>query len=1568
MAVHVGSVSVEVVPDAAGWSNRLRADILPDASAIGRELGQRIGQAAAEAASRAIRDGINDGINGADPTAGGARAGNKAGSAFARAFKTEVEAAIRSLPDVQINADTTEAELDIGIIREDLIALGDKKIGIDISGAQAIAEIAAIRARLLAIPNDKIEVNFDVAAALAALGKLEEAAHKIEVNLDPTSAQRTLLDLRAEVDAFKNLQIGVDITDTAALAELDRLQAQLTVIANTSPDIRVRLEATTFLAEFAALRAALTGIPDVEIKVDIPNLGATLSKLQADLRSVSKTLPDIQLNADSSRVEQTIVQVRDRIAHLAATITVDTNAQSVYDDIALLQTVLTRLDTETVNVNVKADVAKAIADLALVGAAAKAAGDAGSSGFGRMQLIAAAVFLLIPLIAGAIIALAGAFALLASPVLAIVVGLDGIKKAAEPLVAAFDKIKQSTSQAFEQGLGPAIQNIMVILPTLQVGLATTAITLSEMATQISSVTRNGANLDTIAHSFDLINVVLASLTPSIKTLTQNIIDLTSLGLQGMLSFGVQIQTVGNDWTSLITRLAASGTGADAVQALFQVLASLIGLIGPITELGAVLAAAFGPALATALDFIGATISVFARALDSLPGPIQTVVSILGIMGATFLILGGSLPSLSLAMTAVGVTALEMGTAFTAARVSAGLVPAVMAAASVGVSALGTAFLNMGRALLANPLGLIITGLVLAFSFLGQANADAAAKESEHANAVKTLAQALRDTGGAITANIVQLTAGKLATTETSDALKLLGIDATTASVAVANGGAAYDALVAQLNAAATAGQTFDGTQEGSVNQMDASNAAAVKLKAIFATLRGEFVDVAAANKALADSLNLTGFSLINGLASAQSLEKAFNTLKSTASDTAAKVTALKQALDALDGGVVSADDAAVKLEAAIGTLGKNFDDAKKSVNGHASALIMANGAIVNTTEAGRALSDNLSQIRDGMITAATTAFQAAGGLGNLQNASGAAAQQVQIARDAVIKFGTDAGLSAAQANTLADRLQLIPSLVTVLLEAKNFPQVTQQLEQIQGRLQQIPGKVDINIGAVDAEALKVLDALHIKITQNMDGTFTLHADDKTRPDLDKALQGIKDAQAVLPITAANKTAPAVAAAVQDIQTRKDALLPVSLNTSLVPPAAQAAAASVASTPAPMPVTPDTKAVVPGAQAAAGQVAGITATLNIEPGGLAFLRTAVDNIRLSIATPVNFSVGMTDNVTRQLQPLQALVQTPLSIPITATDVGAAGLINALRSNAVQLVNMPITAVDSGASGLINSLRGNAQTVSTMPISAEDSQARGVLGNLVAAVTGTTAIMHIDAVVDLATGKLTAFVAIVTGTTAIMKIDADPALANTKLSDLVAKIAGTTGVVKVNADTAGAEAAITNLARPRTTTLTVNIQTTGALPGNAMGNIIPAFANGGFQPMPANTAAIVPPGLPRIIGDRAYDDEAYIPINNSARSKALLGITANAMGFGLIPMASGGLLGVAQNVKSQQTSSFLNQAGSSLSSGNQTVEQKLDEVVAALKDIKPGPGSITVEDHSGNPVETARATQLALRLAR
>ncbi|MCA1185703.1 phage tail tape measure protein [Saccharopolyspora sp. 6T] len=128
----------------------------------------------------------------------------------------------------------------------------------------------------------------------------------------------------------------------------------------------------------------------------------------------------------------------------------------------------------------------------------------------------------------------------------------------------------------------------------------------------------------------------------------------------------------------------------------------------------------------------------------------------------------------------------------------------------------------------------------------------------------------------------------------------------------------------------------------------------------------------------------------------------------------------------------------------------------------------------------------------------------------------------------------------------------------------------------------------------------------------------------------------------------------------------------------------------------------------------------------------------------------------------------------------------------------------------------------------------------------------------------------------------------------------------GRTVITADTAGAQAQLNGFvdrnAGRRIQMLIDYVVSTPPKPSggpfffNERGGLLKAFAAGGINltPMRGGVADIVPPNTWRVVGDRMRDDEAYIPINRSSRSTALLEETARRMGYQLLRRyADGGI---------------------------------------------------------------------------
>ncbi|WP_327282290.1 transglycosylase SLT domain-containing protein [Streptomyces sp. NBC_01205] len=227
MAITVGSVEVDVIPNTQGIYQRLRAGLEPPAAragedagrvagrafgpamqsslgAVGERIGEQIGRQIASRVTSEVRGSLAQGIQqgGAAARASATRQGEEAGGAFGRTFRTRIEAAVRALPDIQIGADTTEAEADIRALREQLATLSRQRVGIDVNAATARQQI------------DEIE------RELTRLG----ARHPdIAVRVNTGAASAELATLRAELDRMDRDDVNIDVNTNTAAANLNLL-------------------------------------------------------------------------------------------------------------------------------------------------------------------------------------------------------------------------------------------------------------------------------------------------------------------------------------------------------------------------------------------------------------------------------------------------------------------------------------------------------------------------------------------------------------------------------------------------------------------------------------------------------------------------------------------------------------------------------------------------------------------------------------------------------------------------------------------------------------------------------------------------------------------------------------------------------------------------------------------------------------------------------------------------------------------------------------------------------------------------------------------------------------------------------------------------------------------------------------------------------------------------------------------------------------------------------------------------------------------------------------------------
>jgi hypothetical protein len=306
-AISVGSVEVDVVPNASGILRRLQDSLIPPATQVGDEMGEIIGRRLAAHIAPAVRDGINDGAKQAKPAA--TRQGADTGGAFARSLRTKLQEAFRSMPKLNVSLSDTGVDAQLARLRARMEQLSNKTIGIDISAEQARAQAADIEERLrrLGAAHPNVAVRADTAAAIAqlqavqaqvdeitrdparihletdgALGtKLRAAVEQAQASLpnvnitaDTTPAELEIARLRAQLTQLGDKRVGIDISATDAIAQITQIQAQLAHLSAQDADVAVRVDAGAAAAQLAAFNAQVNRLDGRTARVDVDTRGA----------------------------------------------------------------------------------------------------------------------------------------------------------------------------------------------------------------------------------------------------------------------------------------------------------------------------------------------------------------------------------------------------------------------------------------------------------------------------------------------------------------------------------------------------------------------------------------------------------------------------------------------------------------------------------------------------------------------------------------------------------------------------------------------------------------------------------------------------------------------------------------------------------------------------------------------------------------------------------------------------------------------------------------------------------------------------------------------------------------------------------------------------------------------------------------------------------------------------------------------------------------------------------------------------------------------------------------------
>ncbi|MFE5828738.1 peptidoglycan DD-metalloendopeptidase family protein [Streptomyces sp. NPDC056508] len=138
---------------------------------------------------------------------------------FGARLRAVVEQARASLPEINVTADTSDAEAEIQGLRAQLDTIRDQRIGIDITAAEALAVIKRVQARLdiLSRSGATVDVRANAGAASAELAAFQaqvEAldASDIDVKVSTTAARSAIMSLGIQMALLLAIPVGPVLT------------------------------------------------------------------------------------------------------------------------------------------------------------------------------------------------------------------------------------------------------------------------------------------------------------------------------------------------------------------------------------------------------------------------------------------------------------------------------------------------------------------------------------------------------------------------------------------------------------------------------------------------------------------------------------------------------------------------------------------------------------------------------------------------------------------------------------------------------------------------------------------------------------------------------------------------------------------------------------------------------------------------------------------------------------------------------------------------------------------------------------------------------------------------------------------------------------------------------------------------------------------------------------------------------------------------------------------------------------------------------------------------------------
>lgn len=184
-----GRAILDVVPSFEGVQNAIAREVRKMEAALGKASGDEFGKNFEKQANRAV-DQVLGTTKGRDLKVN-VKVDDREVGRFERDVRKRIESAIGNIAPIKFNADVTPAQNQIMKLRQQMVELGDKNIGVDLDASAALAEMERIRVELAKLSTDR--------------------AVDVQVRTDAAGAARELVEIRGLAELVDNTKVKIDV-------------------------------------------------------------------------------------------------------------------------------------------------------------------------------------------------------------------------------------------------------------------------------------------------------------------------------------------------------------------------------------------------------------------------------------------------------------------------------------------------------------------------------------------------------------------------------------------------------------------------------------------------------------------------------------------------------------------------------------------------------------------------------------------------------------------------------------------------------------------------------------------------------------------------------------------------------------------------------------------------------------------------------------------------------------------------------------------------------------------------------------------------------------------------------------------------------------------------------------------------------------------------------------------------------------------------------------------------------------------------------------------------------------